>query len=203
MTTTRDTLLGRIRDAGDSAAWEEFFALYAPLLEGYARSLGLGQADAEEVRDECLAVVARRMPEFRYDRAKGSFKGWLHRIARGKVLDAMRRSGVRRAREERPATEAWLGIPDDKEAPDRIWEERWRTEHLRFALAEVRRTKTARERELYDLLLDESLGAAEVGERFGLNANQVYKARSRLVREIREVLARLGEGGEGKDGIAG
>jgi RNA polymerase sigma factor (sigma-70 family) len=203
MTTTRDTLLGRIRDAGDSAAWEEFFALYAPLLEGYARTLGLGPADAEEVRDECLAVVAQRMREFRYDRAKGSFKGWLHRIARGKVLDALRRSGVRRAHEERPATEAWLGIQDDHDGPDRIWEERWRAEHLRFALAEVRRSKEGRERDLIDLLLDENLDAAEVGSRLGLNANQVYKLRSRLIREVRSVLARLGESGEEKGGIGG
>lgn len=193
MTTTRDTLLGRIRDTGDSAAWDEFFALYAPLLESYARSMGLGPADAEEVRDECLAVVARRIGEFRYDRSKGTFKGWLHRIARGKVLDTMRRAGVRRAHEERPATEAWLDLADDRAGPDRIWEERWRSEHLRFALDEVRRTKDEHGRELIDLLLDDALDAAEIGARAGLNANQVYKLRSRLVREVRTVLDRLGE----------
>src|SRR5262249_36350831 len=30
MTTTRNTLIGRIKDSGDAAAWEEFFELYAP-----------------------------------------------------------------------------------------------------------------------------------------------------------------------------
>jgi RNA polymerase sigma-70 factor (ECF subfamily) len=209
MTTTRNTLLGRIRDSADAAAWEEFFGLYAPVLEGYARSLGLGPADAEEVRDECLAVVARRIGEFRYDRSKGTFKGWLHRIARGKVLDAMRRAGVRRAHEERPATEAWLGLADERAEPDRIWEERWRKEHLRFALDEVRRAKDDRGREILDLLLDGSLDAAGIGARAGLSANQVYKARSKLVREVRDALARIGETGEprappAKDpGIAG
>ena len=203
MTTTRDTLLGRIRDAGDSAAWEEFFALYAPLLEGYARVLGLGRADAEEVRDECLAVVAARIADFRYDRTKGTFKGWLHRIARGKVLDAMRRSGVRRAREERPATEAWLSLPDARDGPDRVWEERWRSEHLRFALDEVRRAKDERGREIVDLLLDDALGAAEIGARAGLSPNQVYKLRSKLVREVRDVLARIGETGDENPGIGG
>jgi RNA polymerase sigma factor (sigma-70 family) len=201
-TTTRDTLLGRVRDAKDSAAWDEFFALYAPLLEGYARASGLPPADAEEIRDECLAVVAQRIADFRYDRSKGSFKGWLHAIARGKVLDAMRRAGVR-AREERPATEAWLSLADDRGGPDRIWEERWRKEHLRHALDEIRRSRDEQGRALVDLLLDDGLGAAEIGARSGLSANQVYKLRSKLVREVRDVLARLGESGEENPRIGG
>ncbi len=202
-TTTRDTLLGRVRDAKDSAAWDEFFALYAPLLEGYARASGLAPADAEEIRDECLAVVAQRISGFRYDRAKGSFKGWLHAIARGKVLDAMRRRGVRSAREERPVTEEWLSLPDDRAAPDRIWEERWRKEHLRFALEEIRRARDEEGRALVDLLLDDGLDAAAIGARAGLNANQVYKLRSKLVREVRDALARLGETGAEDPGIGG
>jgi RNA polymerase sigma-70 factor (ECF subfamily) len=193
--TTRNTLLGKVRDAKDSAAWDEFFALYAPLLEGYARALGLAPADAEEIRDECLAVVAQRIADFRYDRSKGSFKGWLHAIARGKVLDAMRRRGVRRAREERPVTEEWERLPDDRPAPDRIWEERWRHEHLRHALEEVRRSRDEEGRALVDLLLDDGLDAARIGARSGLSANQVYKLRSKLVREVRDALARLGETG--------
>ena len=202
-TTTRDTLLGRVRDAKDSAAWDEFFALYAPLLESYARASGLAPVDAEEIRDECLAVVAQRIAEFRYDRAKGSFKGWLHAIVRGKVLDAMRRRGVRRAREERPATEDWLSLPDDRATPDRIWEERWRAEHLRYALEEIRRARDEDGRVLVDLLLDDGLDAAEIGARSGLNANQVYKLRSKIVREVREALARLGETDEENPGIGG
>jgi RNA polymerase sigma-70 factor (ECF subfamily) len=88
MSTTRATLLERVRDSADAGEWKEFFALYAPLLESYARSLGLTVSDSEDVRDQCLAVVVQRIGSFRYDRSKGSFKGWLHRIARDKVIDA-------------------------------------------------------------------------------------------------------------------
>jgi DNA-directed RNA polymerase specialized sigma24 family protein len=79
--------------------------------------------------------------------------------------------------------------------PDEAWDREWRAEHLRFALAEVRRAADPEERELIDLLLDESLTASEIGARVGRNANQVYKARSRLLQEVRAVLARLGEDG--------
>jgi RNA polymerase sigma factor (sigma-70 family) len=190
MSTTRATLLERVRDSSDAGAWEEFFALYAPLLAGYARSFGLGETDAEDVRDHCLAVVVQRIGTFQYDRSKGSFKGWLHCIARDKVIDAMRKP-----REEHAGTSAFLALPASAEDPDETWEREWRAEHLRFALAEVRRAADPAERELFDLLLDESLTASEIGARVGRNPNQVYKARSRLLQEVRAVLARLGEGG--------
>ena len=186
MATTRATLLERVRDPRDSAAWDEFFALYAPLLEGYARALGLPPADAEEVRDQCLASVVERIGTFHYDRARGSFKGWLHRIARSKVVDALRKP-----RAERPETAALLALPDEGPGPDEAWEREWRTEHLRFALDEVRREQDAGGRELLELLLDDGLSAREIGERVGLNQNQVYKARARLLADVGRVLRRL------------
>ena len=186
MSTTRATLLERVRDSRDSDAWEEFFALYAPLLERYARAFGLSASDAQDIRDQCLAVIAKRIGTFEYDRSKGSFKGWLHRIARDKVVDAMRKP-----RPERPETAALLSIPDDSADPDETWEREWRAEHLRYALAEVRRAEDDRGRELIDLLLDEVLTANEIAERTRLTANQVYKARARLALDVGRVLRRL------------
>jgi DNA-directed RNA polymerase specialized sigma24 family protein len=100
---------------------------------------------------------------------------------------------LRKPTEERAETAAFLALPDSAEDPDVAWEREWRAEHVRFALAEVRRAESAQGRELIDLLLDETLTASEIGLRAGLNANQVYKARSRLVQEVRTVLKRLGE----------
>lgn len=187
MVTTRKTLLWRVRDSGDSVAWDEFFALYAPLLASYARAHGLGPADADEVRDQCLAVVAQRMPDFEYAREQGSFKAWLYRIAKGKIVDVLRRP-----REEQPATAALLALPARDEQPDEIWERRWRDEHLRYALGEALRGESESTRRVFELVLADDLSVAELCERTGLNANQIYKARSRLLRRVHEVLQRLG-----------
>jgi hypothetical protein len=43
---TRASLLVRLRDARDGAAWTGFVDLYAPLVYGYARKVGLQDADA-------------------------------------------------------------------------------------------------------------------------------------------------------------
>jgi RNA polymerase sigma-70 factor (ECF subfamily) len=188
MNTTRGTLLERVRDPEDAAAWEQFYALYAPLLESYARALGLRGADAEEIRDQCLATVVQRMSDFHYERTRGSFKAWLHRIARDKVVDWMRKP-----REERSETALALSIPDAESGPDETWEREWRAEHVRYALSEVRREQDESGRELLELVLSEDLSAAEIAQRTGLNPNQIYKARARFLERVRAVLERLGE----------
>ena len=189
MTGTRATLLERERDPRDREAWDEFFALYAPLLESYARASGLARNDAEEVRDQCLEVLARKLPEFEYERSRGSFQAWLHRMARGKVIDLLRARKVRKC--ESVALER-LDAPEP--GPDEHWEREWRAEHLRYALSLVRRDEPEERFRAFELLLVEGLSVAEVAERTGLQATQIYKLKAALLKKVRAVLERLGTG---------
>lgn len=186
MTTSR-TLLHRLRNPADAEAWNSFFEIYAPLLESYARARGLSSSDAEEVRDECLALVTRRMPAFDYDCSRGGFQAWLYTLAHGKIVDHLRRR-----REPQPDTRDLGTLPDPSPGPDEIWERTWRREHLRFALSEARRRTPPRSFRVFELLLLEGLTVPEVCDRAGLNANQVYKAKSRVLACVREVMSRLG-----------
>ena len=88
---TRSSLLDRLRDAGDQASWQTFFDTYWRLIYNVARKSGLDDPDAQDVVQEAVIAVARRMPEFRYDPAKGSFKSWLLLITRRRIHDHFRR----------------------------------------------------------------------------------------------------------------
>jgi len=185
MNTTRATLLFRLRDRGDESAWTEFYAVYAPLLYRYARARGLSERDAEEIRDQCLEVVVRRMPDFEYDPTKGRFKAWLHRIVAGRVVDAHRR------RREATAESGELArVVDPQPALDELWEQEWRRGILRAALDRSRRLVAPRDFEVFERLL-EGRPVPEVCEAFALNANQVYKAKGRVLRRVREVMLRI------------
>jgi RNA polymerase sigma-70 factor (ECF subfamily) len=185
---TRRTLLRRVRDPSDREAWEEFFELYAPLLENYARAHGLGRSDAEEVRDQCLEVLARKLPAFEYERGRGSFKAWLHGLVRGKVID------LARARKVRPRASVELGtLADARSDPDGLWERQWRAEHLRYALGRVRDAESPERFQAFELLLVEDLPVAEVARRTGLAPPQIYKLKAALLRRVRAILERLAE----------
>lgn len=183
---TSRTLLARLRDTSDDTAWRQFHALYAPLLESFALARGLGADDAEEVRDACVELAVRKLPDFEYDPARGSFKSWLRRLAQGKVVDALRRSGVHTAE-----TRELSDLADPHPSPEEAWEEVWRREHFRFALREAEARLSERTRQAFSLLL-EGHAVEEVGRRMGMNANQVYKAKARALQSVREVLERLG-----------
>jgi RNA polymerase sigma-70 factor (ECF subfamily) len=87
---TRASLLQRLKDPADQATWDEFHRTYRGLIHGVARRAGLNDAEAEEVVQETFIAVAKKMPEFRYDPAKDSFKGWLLQLTRWRIADQFR-----------------------------------------------------------------------------------------------------------------
>src|SRR5947209_20217545 len=70
---TRPSLLLRIRDAGDRAAWLQFVEIYAPLVYRFARKRGLQDADAADLAQEVLQAVAGASRRLEYDPGRGTF----------------------------------------------------------------------------------------------------------------------------------
>ena len=86
---TRRTLLSRLRNWEDKDSWQEFFDIYWGLIYSFACQRGLSNSEAEEVVQEPLLVVAKKLPGFRYDPAMGSFKAWLLHTTQWKVRDQL------------------------------------------------------------------------------------------------------------------
>src|SRR5947207_15653546 len=86
---TRPSLLVRLRDPGDAAAWRLFVDLYAPMIHGLARRRGLQAADAADLTQDVFRTVAARHRD--YDSRRGPFRGWLYTVARNRVSDFLDR----------------------------------------------------------------------------------------------------------------
>src|SRR5947208_2425676 len=82
---TRPSLIARLGDPADRAAWRQFVELYGGLVYGFARRRGLQDADAADLTQEVFLAVARAAGRWRFDRGRGSFRGWLHGITRHKI----------------------------------------------------------------------------------------------------------------------
>src|SRR5437588_12262628 len=83
----RRSLLSRLRDLGDEESWSDFFRSYWRLIYEVALKAGLSDAEAQEVVQETVISVAKQIPDFRYDPARGKFKGWLLQITRWRIAD--------------------------------------------------------------------------------------------------------------------
>ena len=82
---TRRSLLSRLKNWDDHQSWKEFFDTYGRLIYRMAVKAVLTEAEAQDVVQETVIVVAKKMPGFKYDPALGSFKSWLLLITRRRI----------------------------------------------------------------------------------------------------------------------
>jgi hypothetical protein len=77
---TSSTLLARVH-AGDPGAWADLVRRYTPLIYQWCRAWRLQEADAQDLTQEVLIKLTRRMRQFHYDPAR-SFRAYLKTLAR-------------------------------------------------------------------------------------------------------------------------
>jgi len=91
MDTTRVTLLHKV-GSSDELAWEQFYAIYWAPIIGYARKLGLQEAEAHDVLQETMVALMKILPDFEYDRKRGKFRNFLLTIVHRKCLGVHRKA---------------------------------------------------------------------------------------------------------------
>ena len=192
---TRSSLLGRLRDLGDEVSWRRFFDTYWYLLYNVARKSGLSESDAEEVVQETVISVARKMPDFQYDSAKGSFKQWLLLIARRRIQDQLRRQ-YRTMRSDHAAFEH---LPNEETAPpqapdaqfDAVWEQEWRENILRSALERLSQRVNPKHYQVFEHCVMQKMPVSAVAHMLNLNAAQVYLAKHRMTLAVKRTMAEI------------
>src|SRR4051812_37412564 len=83
---TSSSLLSRLKDWDDTASWQLFSKTYRNLIHDTAVRAGLTQAEAHDVVQDTLLSVAKKMQDFKYTPALGSFKGWLLQLPNWRIL---------------------------------------------------------------------------------------------------------------------
>ena len=194
---TRQSLLSRLRDCQDQAGWREFFDSYWRLVYNVARKAGLRDAEAQDVVQNTFIYLTRKMPNFRYDPARGSFKSWLRVVTRSRISVFRRREKAdeKLIREPLPAlndelTDPIEEIPDPAgDALDEVWQREWEENLLHTALRRVRSKVSAQQLLIFRLASQEDLSLNQVAKKLHVSLPQVYLARHRvgalLKKEIR------------------
>lgn len=179
MDTTRRSLILSLR-GGQGACWQVLDRLYRPLVIAWLRGSSVPESDVEDVAQEVMLVVMRRIGDFDHNGRRGAFRKWLKSIAWNAARSAQRRG----------PKQAGSSLVDDlhdagAEVDARI--EREHVHHLLMVLMhDVAGDFEPQTLEAFRLHVLEGLTPTETAERLGISTRAVYIAKSRLMRRLRE-----------------
>ncbi len=186
---TRVSLILRLAKPTDVQAWQEFADVYAPALYSMARRRGLQPADAEDVAQETLFAVARAIERFEPDRQRARFRTWLARIARNMIADFCA------GKLKRPLTQlisdSWLkSVSSTSSRPldpmDDVFTYEYRSALFQLAARRVQARVSAITWQAFHDTSVQSQPAEDVAKRLGMPLGNLYVARCRVLKLLRE-----------------
>ncbi len=200
---TRRSLLSRLKNWEDQESWADFFETYWRLIYGFAVKTGLSDAEAQDVVQETVVSVARRMRDFEYDPAVGSFKSWLLLITRRRIADYHRKrrrephgGGGEETDSDGPVAVEQIAdrAPAELEA---LWEAEWQRNLLEAAIRRVRSRVDPRQFQIFDCYVLKEWSPKEVTRALGVSVGQVYLAKHRVSALVRQEAERIEQGRAG------
>jgi len=165
------SLMLRVRDAQDKAAFAALFRHFAPRIKAFLMKSGATAALAEECAQDVMATLWQKADQF--DPARASVATWVFTIARNRRIDAIRRS-------RRPEPEALDWGPDTEPDQAEVYEVAQENLRLGAALATLPdKQRTLIERAYYGDLTHSEI-ALETGLPLGTIKSRIRLALERL-----------------------
>lgn len=198
---TRWTLVERLKDWEDQVTWKEFFDIYWRLIHHTAVRGGCTPTEAEEVVQETVISVARRIQGFEASPELGSFKGWLLQVTRCRIVDQLRRRNHRlinlgnpdAASDSNAQVSVEHVLPTQDPETARNWDADWEKTLLTAAIQAVKGRVNPRHFQIFDLHVLKDQPLREVARALGVTSAQVYLVKHRVSLLVRQELRRLGK----------
>lgn len=171
----------------DDMAWTKLNQLYFPLIHQWIRTAGVAAADADDIAQQVLFQVHRNIQNFSRDGESGSFTGWVWTTTKFKIRDHFNEQN-----QEPKATGGSMAaelIHQMGQNEKEIFDEASATVRLTRQLLEM--IKAEFQSNTWDAFWRtavEGERAADVAGDMGLTIQAVYKAKSRVLRRVREEL---------------
>lgn len=185
---TRPTLLGALREG---LRWEEFVALYGPVILAWGRcDFGLQTSDADNLCQEVLLRVWRGIASF--DPARGRFRAWLYTCARNAACNLRRGQNGQRVAAPPQLDGHDRALPDGDNidaALARLEEDGFDVDDLQRAVTAVRARVLPTTWKAFLLCEFFELTAKEAGALLGMQPVAVNQAVFRIRQMLRHCLA--------------
>lgn len=185
---TRESLLLRVRDPENGAAWDEFARIYRPMIYRIARQKGLQDCDADDLAQRVLMSVSRAIGNWERDTSLGSFRGWLSRVTRNAIINWATRGPKELAVGGSDFLLVCDSVIDGTQDLNQLIEIEHHRSVLRVAAEKVRGSLADSTWQAFWLTAIDGVDAKVVAEKLGMTTGAVYGARARVMRQLQSAV---------------
>ena len=186
MHATPPSLLQKLRNSNDTAAWDRFVELYAQPLRQWARRLRRHGAEPDDLVQDVFVKLMHELPRFVYEPGQGRFRGWLRTVCENHWRDHQKK----RANRLEQAEEAQLsGLPARDDGLEEFWNRDYNSFLAREAFRLLEEEFDSTTRAAFTETVLHGRPAREVAQELGLTTNALFIRKCRVVRRLRQELA--------------
>ena len=179
---TPQSLLDRICD-GERDAWRILLKIYEPLLRHWLRAAALQPADEDDLTQQILTVLVRKLTTFRHNGREGAFRAWLRSITMLEVAEFHRRQAALLPLHDLEKLDA---LPSPADDLSRAWEVEYERHVLRGLLDLIEPDFTPSAWQVFRRIALEGIPPRTVAKEMGLTVNAVTLIKSRILRRLRQ-----------------
>lgn len=181
------SLLQRLRVGPGEADWRRFMGLYEPLLRSWLRRKEVLGHDSDDLVQNVMAVVIRRMAEFEHNGRTGAFRTWLRTITLNCLREHWRTLKANPAGVGGSDIQTLIAQLQDPESQlSCLWNEEHDRQVMRTLLEELRTEFEPRTWQAFERFALQARAAAEVAQELGISSNAVFIAKSRVLARLRQ-----------------
>ena len=182
------SLIARVKDLEDEAAWMEFLGIYQPVVARMARRRGLQEADAHDVMQQVFLSISRSIEQWIPDDSKPPFRAWLTTISRNAITKALTRRPRDVASGSTSMVERLDAHPDPSDTTEELALET-RQELVRWATEQIRGEFSEATWHSFWTTAVEGTSIADLAKCTGRSAGAIYVARHRVMERLKERVA--------------
>ncbi|QDT13894.1 RNA polymerase sigma factor CnrH [Planctomycetes bacterium K23_9] len=190
---TRESLIARLPDHTDRAAWYEFVELYEPLIYGIGRRHGMQPADAGDLVQDVLVAVANSIEKFEPDSQRGRFRSWLFRVARNQSLLRLRKLKHHVAGTGDSEVGRMLSNHANNDPAETEFDAAFRRRAFRWAARRVRENVNPKTWEAFSRTAIGGESTQQVAKELNIEVGAVYLSRSRVMAKLKRAVENVSE----------
>lgn len=187
---TRHTLLMKVINGKDEKSWEEFVYYYKKFIYLLTRRLGLGHHDGEEIVQQVLTQLWKKLPDFEY-RTGSRFRSFLYTMTYNSVMNLHKKNHREQKRLERAIDlEVWNPELSPKNEINSRIEKEWKMYLSNIAFENIKEKFSDNVIRVFEQI-NRGISVSQISEDEGMPSNTVYVYNNRLTKKLKEEISRL------------